>query len=134
MLYWHGEDSGRTNNAKIRCAHRGTRKLLTDYNHKILTVHSIHDYFALVKTFNTNTLNFHQYLKKKLSSHQPSHVLNTRQRTNSNLISSLFNHSKTQKCYFCQVIPVLNSLPNSLKNCSSKCTIRDKSRATFEIP
>ena len=33
-------------------------KLLTDYNQKILTFHSIYDYFALLKAFNTNTLNF----------------------------------------------------------------------------
>ena len=32
--------SGHTNAAKIRCAHRRARKLLTDYNHRILTFHS----------------------------------------------------------------------------------------------
>ena len=36
--------SGRTNAAKIECAHRRARKLLTDYNHRILTFHSIYDY------------------------------------------------------------------------------------------
>ena len=35
--------SGRTNAAKIECAHRRARKLLTDYNRKILTFHSIYD-------------------------------------------------------------------------------------------
>ena len=30
----------------------------------ILTFHSIYDYFALLKAFNTNTLNFHQYISK----------------------------------------------------------------------
>ena len=49
--------SGRTNAAKIECAHRRARKLLTDYNHRILTFHSIYDYFTLLKAFNTNTLN-----------------------------------------------------------------------------
>ena len=44
--------------AKIECAHRTARKLLTDYNQRILTFHSIYDYFALLKAFNTNTLNF----------------------------------------------------------------------------
>ena len=41
-----------------------TRKLLPDYNQKILTFHPIYDYFALLTAFNTNTtFNFHQYLK-----------------------------------------------------------------------
>ena len=94
--------SGRTNAAMIECP----RKLLTDYNHRILTFHSIYDYFTLLKDFNTNTLNFHQYFKGKLSSHQPSHLHNTRHRTNSNFNTPLFNHSKTQKCYLYQVIPL----------------------------
>ena len=75
MLAWGR--SGRTNAAKIECAHRRTRKLLTDYNHRILTFHSIYDYFALLKAFITNTLNLHHYFKDKLSSHQPSHMYNT---------------------------------------------------------
>ena len=33
--------SGRTNASKIECAHRRGCKLLTDYNHRILTFHSI---------------------------------------------------------------------------------------------
>ena len=41
-------------------------KLLTDYNQKILSFDSIYDYFALLKPFNTYTLNFHQYFKDKL--------------------------------------------------------------------
>ena len=60
--------SGHTNAAKIECAHRRACKLLKYYNQKILTFHSIYDYFALLKVFNTNTLNFHQYFKDKLSS------------------------------------------------------------------
>ena len=35
--------SGLTNAAKIECAHRRTCKLRTDYNHRILTFHSIYD-------------------------------------------------------------------------------------------
>ena len=35
--------SGHTNAAKIECAHMRARKLLTDYNHRILTFHSIYD-------------------------------------------------------------------------------------------
>ena len=86
--------SRRTNAAKLEFAHRRALKLLTDYNHRILTFHSIYDYFALLKTFNTNSLNYHQYFKDKLSSHQPFHMHNTRHRTNSNFNTPLFNHSK----------------------------------------
>ena len=116
--------SGRTNAVKIVCAHRRACKLLTDYNHRILIFHPIYDYFALLKAFNTNTLNFHQYFKDKLSSDQPSHMHNTRHRTNNNFNVPLFHHSKTQKCYLYQVIPIWNSLPNSLKNCTSKFTFK----------
>ena len=105
--------SGSTDAAKIECAHRRARKLLTDYNQKILTFHSIYDYFALLEVFNTNTHYFHQYFKDKLSSHQPSHVHNTRHRTNINFNAPLFNHSKTQKYYLYQVIPIWNSLPKT---------------------
>ena len=115
--------SGLTNAAKIECAHRRTCKLLTDYNHRILTFHSVYDYFALLKAFNTNTLNYHRYFKNKLSS-QPSHMHLTRHRTNSNFNTPLFNHSKTQKCHLYQVIHIWNSLPNSLKNCTSKFTLK----------
>ena len=65
---------------KIECARRRACKLLTDYNQKILTFQSINDYFALLKDFNTNTLNFYQYFKDKLSSHQPFNMQNTRHR------------------------------------------------------
>ena len=78
----------------------------------------------MLKAFNTNTLNFHQYFKDKLSSHQPSHMHNTRHRTNSNFNTRLFNHSKTQKCYLYKVIPIWNSLPKFLKNCTSKFTFK----------
>ena len=126
--------SGSTNAAKIEFAHRGACKLLTDYNKKIHTFHSIYDYFALLKTFNTNTLNFHQYFKDKLSSHQPSHMHNTRRRTNSNFNTPLFNHSKTPKCYLYQVIPIWNSLTKLLNNCTSKFTLKNKLKATSWHP
>ena len=115
---------GSTNADKIECAHRRACKLLTDYNQKILTFHSIYDYFTLWKAFNTNTLNFHQYFKNKLSFHQPSHIHNTRHRTNSNFNTPLFNYSKTQKCYLYQVIPIWNSQAKLLKNCTSKFTLK----------
>ena len=126
--------SGLTNAAKIECAHRRARKLLTDYNHRILTFHSISDYFALLQAFNTNTINYHQYFKDKLSSHQPSHMHNTRHRTNSNFNTPRFNHSKTQKCYLYQVIPIWNSLPNSLKNCTSKFTFKKQIKCRLLDP
>ena len=107
--------SGLTNAAKIECAHRRACKLLRDYNYRILTFHSIYDYFALLKAFNTNTLNFHQYFKDKLSSHQPSHMHNTRHRINSNFNTLLLITQKTQKCYLYQVIPIWNSLLSSFK-------------------
>ena len=96
----------------------------SDHNQKILIIHSIYQYLALLKAFNTSTSNIKQYFKVKLSSHQPSHMHNTRQRTNSNFNTPLFNHSKTQKCYLYQVIPMRNSLPSSLKNCTSKFTFK----------
>ena len=122
LLAWRR--SGGTNAVKIECAHRRARKLLTDYNRRILAFHSIYYYFTLLEAFRTNTLNFHQYFKEKLSSHHPSHKHNTRHRTNSNFNTPLFNHSKTHKCYLHQVIPIWNSLPNSLKNCTSKFTFK----------
>ena len=90
-----------------------------------------HDYFALLKAFNTNTLNFHQYSKDKLSSHQPSHMHNTRHRTNNNFNTPLFNHSNTKKCYLFHVISIWNSLPNLLKNCSSKLTFKIQIKSHF---
>ena len=108
--------SGRSNAAEIECSHRRACKLLTDYNHRILTFHSIYKYFTVLKAFNKYTLNFHQYFKDKLSSHQPSHMYNTRHRTNSNFNTPLFNNSKNSKMLSVQVIPIWNSLPSSLKN------------------
>ena len=93
LLAWGRSESA--NAAKIECAQRRTCKLLTDYNQKIRTFCSIYDYFALLKALNINTLNFHEYFKNKLSSHQPSHMHNTRHRTISNFNTALFNHSKT---------------------------------------
>ena len=79
------------NAANIECALNRARNLLKVYNHRILTFHSIYDSFALLKDFNTTTLNFHQYFKDKLSSHEPSHVYNTRHRINSNFNTPLKN-------------------------------------------
>ena len=107
--------SGSTNAAKIECAYRRACKLLTDYNQKFLTFHSIYDYFAVLKAFNTNTLNFDQYFKNKLSSHQPSHMHNTRHRTNSNFNTPLFNHSKNPKCYLYQLFPYGTAYQNCSK-------------------
>ena len=74
------------------CAHRRARNYShADYNQKILTFHSIYVYFALLNAFNTTSHNFHQYFRDNLSSHQPSHMHNTRHRTNSNFNIPLFN-------------------------------------------
>ena len=125
ILYWHGEGREvRTIAAKIECAHRRACTLFTDCNQKILNCHLIYDYFALLKYFNTNSCNFHQYFKDKLSSHQPSPTHNTTHRTNSNFNTPLFNHSKTQKCYMYKEISKWNSLPNSLQNYTSKFTFK----------
>ena len=96
--------SGRTNAAKIVRMSVLTREH-SNYSQtitiaRILTFHSIYDYFALLKAFNTNTLNFQQCFRDKLSSHQPSHMHNTRHRTNSNFNTPLFNHLKTQNVIF----------------------------------
>ena len=72
----------------------------------------------------TNIINFNQYFKDKLSSHQPSHLYNTRHRTNNNFNIPLFDHSKTQKYYLYQVIPIWNSPPSLLKNFTSKFTFK----------
>ena len=106
--------SGSINAAKIEWAHRRARKLPTDYIQMILTFHFFY-FFVLLKAFNTNTRNFHQYFKDKLSSDQPSHMHNTRHKTNNNFNSPIFNDSKTQKFNFYHLIPISNSLPSSLK-------------------
>ena len=113
MLHWHGEDRDVLMLLRL--------SVLTgehvNYSQIITKRSSLFTQFIItLKAFNINTLTFHQYFKDKLSSHQPSHMHNTRHRTNSNFNTPLFNHSKTQKCYLYQVIPIWNSLPNSLSN------------------
>ena len=53
----------------------------------------------------------HLIKKSKTYFHQPSHMHNTRNRTNSNFNTPLFNPgcSQTQKCYLYKVIPIWNS-------------------------
>ena len=121
---------------KIECANSRARKLLTDYNQKILTFHSIYDHFALVKAFNTNTLNFHQHFKDKLSSHQPTHMHNTRHRTNCNFNTPIFNNYSLLTIYIMgitwgitQVMPIWNSLPKLLENCTSKFTFKTQNKS-----
>ena len=83
MSYWHGEDLDILMLLRL-WAHRRACKLLSDYNQRIPTFHSIYDYFAVLKALDTNAFNLHQYFKEKSSSHPPSHMHNTRHRTNSN--------------------------------------------------
>ena len=123
MRYWHGEDRDVLMLLRLSVL-TGEHANYSDYNLRIPTFNSIYDCFALLEAFNTNTLNFHQYFKDKLLSHQPSHMYSTRHRINSNFNTPLFNHSKTQKCYLYQVIPIWNSLPSSLKKCTSKFTFK----------
>ena len=127
MHYCRGEDRDALMLLRLSVL-TGERANYSYYNHRILTFtsigSSIYDYFTVLNAFNTNTLNFHQYFKDKLCSHQPSHMYNTRHRINSNFNVQLFNHPKTQKFYLYQVIPIWNSLPSSLKNCTSKFTLK----------
>ena len=119
---------------KTESFNRRAQKVLTYYNQKLLTFHEIYDNFALFKAFNINAHNFHPYFKDKLSSHQPTHMHNTRHRINSYFTAPLFNHSKTQKGDLYQVIPIWNSLPISLENCTSKFILKNKLRATSYHP
>ena len=85
MHYWLGEDRDVLLLLRLSVLTGEHANYSPIYNHMILTFHSIYDNFTLLKAFNTNTLNFHQYFKDKLlSSLQPSHMHNTRHRTNSN--------------------------------------------------
>ena len=62
-------------------------------------------------------------------------MYNTRHRRNINFNTPLFNHSKTEKCYLYQVIPIWNSLPSSLKNCTYMFTLKKKKlKVTSSIP
>ena len=56
MLYWHGEDRGVLMQQGWVCSQESMR--ITDYNQKILTIHSIYDSFTLLNAFNTNTIDF----------------------------------------------------------------------------
>ena len=103
-----------------RCFAFSASKWLTNYNQNILTFHSIYDYFALLKAFNTNAENFHQYFNDKLSSHQPSHMHNTRRSINNNFITPHLNIQKLKKYFLYTVIPIWNSLKNSPKSRTSK--------------
>ena len=124
MRYWHGADRDVLMLLRLSVLTCGEH---ANYSQIITIRSSLFTQFMttlpFMITLNTlNSLNYHQYFKDKLSSHQPSHMHNTRHRTNINFNTPLFNHSKTQKCYLYQVISIWNSLPNSLKNCTSKFT------------
>ena len=105
--------SGRTKAAKIECAHRRACKLLTDphFSLNLWLLCFIKGFQMKIPIIKWRV--FWWEHKDKLCSHQPSHMHSTRHRTNSNFNTPLFNHSKTQKCYLHQVIPIWNSLPNS---------------------
>ena len=114
--------SGCINAAQFGCARRRARKLLPDYNQRIHTFQTIYDYFAFLRIFNTNTQNLHQHFKGKLSSHQLSHMHNTRHTTNSNLT---LNFLITQKCYLYQINnPCMEQPTKFAKNCTPKFTLK----------
>ena len=109
--------SGRTNAAKIECAHRRARKLLKDYNHMILTFHSIYDYFAFYR----------------LSTQIPLIIINI-SKTNYLLINHLICTTPDTEQIVILILHFLiiqklrnvicTSLPNSLKNYTSKFTFK----------
>ena len=123
MRYWHGED-------------RDIQMLL---RLSVLTVEQV-NYSQIISIGSSLFTQFMiTFLYYRLSTQIPliiinisktnylliSHLICTTPDTiNSNFNTPLFNHSKTQKCYLYQVIPIWNSLPNSLKNCTSKFTFK----------
>ena len=75
--------SGLTNAAKIECAHRRARKLLTDYNHRILTFYSIYYYFIIITITNkaiynnnNNLLLLYYFALLRLSTQIPLIIIN----------------------------------------------------------
>ena len=78
-LHWYWEDRDALFLLRLSVL-TGEQANNSDYNWNIINFHSIYDYFALLESFDTNTLNTHQYVKDKLSSHQPSQTHNTRYR------------------------------------------------------
>ena len=58
MRYWHEEDRDVLMLQRLSVL-TGEHANYSDYSHTILTFHSVYDYFALLKAFNTNSRNFH---------------------------------------------------------------------------
>ena len=122
MLYWHGED----------------REVLMLLRLSVLTGEHANYSQIITKRSSLFTQFMITFLYKKLSTQIPlifinisktnylliNHMHNTRHRTNSNFNTPLFNHSKTQKCYLYQVIPIWNSRPKLFENCTSKFTVK----------
>ena len=78
MRYWHGEDRDvlMLLRLSVPTGEPANFSQIITKRSSLSTQFMIT--FALLKAFNINTLNFHQYFKDKLSSHQPSHMRNTR--------------------------------------------------------
>ena len=124
MRYWHGEDRDLRMLLRLSVLsgeHANYSQIITYW---ILTFHSIYDYFALLKAFNTNTLNYLSSISQRQIIFSSTISYAQHHRTNDNFDTPLFIHSTTQKCYLYQVIPIWNSLPNSLKNFTSKFTFK----------
>ena len=111
--------SGRTIAAKIECAHRRARKLLTDYKQNILTVHSIYDYFALLCFKHKYHLIFINISKTNYL--LINHLICTTPDTEE-IVILILHYLIIQKLknVICTKLFIWNSLPNLLKNCTSK--------------
>ena len=110
MLYWHGEDREVLMRLRLSVL---TESMQINYAQIIIKRYSLFTQFMIALHSKQIPLIFINI--SKLSSHQPSHMHNTRHRTNSNFNTPMFTHSKTQKRYLYQVIPILTSLQISLK-------------------
>ena len=125
MLYWQWGRSGLTGLGLLRLS------VLTgehvNYSHIITKKSSLFTQFMITLHYKKLSTQIHLYfmnISKIYLLNQPSHMHNTRHRTNSNFNTPLFNDSKTPKCYLYLVIPIRNSLSNSFKKSTSKFTLQ----------
>ena len=113
FLYWHGEDRDVLMLLRMSVLTGERANYSQIMTKRSLPFHSIYDYLALLKAFNIKPLFFINDLIDKLSSHQPSHMHNIHYL----IIQKLKN-------FICTYSHIWNSLPSSLKNCTSKFTFK----------
>ena len=89
-----------------------------------ITDNVLTDSIALSRPITDHDLTDSIALSRPITDHDHTANIDMIRTTIDNDLQKLFNHSKTQKCYLYQVIPIWNSLPNSLKNCTSKFTFK----------